>query len=516
MKVGGEPLQQEFNRGYDFILNTYGSAENIMPSKNDQQLIQRGIVIDIDFDIGKNYRLAAAQPPFSIYAKIIGEDLDVEDPTLEAQKIFYPPFLPVHNLCVPEIGEEILIMREGTSPSTQGYYIGRLGNTSTLNYFPARQYMDSQEGGETGPEYKYGFTFDVNALRRRKLFETPSNEIKCISIPVTYGDVVQQGRSQSYIRHSFNKNNKKGVLEQGLRFQQQNIPNPLNNNVLFGGRDASSYDPSIGETATKSIHFVDTSIKRLGDYKLATILPDDPEQDNINNVEDKSMIANLSEEIYNISTRNVSSTIYRQVLGEKLVSHQKQTNNLISSMLDGLTGLTETIQVLLNAFIEHEHALPRVDLNLEKTITASDRYVVPAQYEPQSPQEIRVPDKTVRVRTGTSRQGRAIYRNTTIPGFTRSIERPPKLVQPARTQTRTSSQKINFEAIIGGEEDPRFTAPIETDNGNVEHPASLGLKTQQINTDTENLIDAFNNQKQQLNLIFNKATDFLSRNQFIN
>ena len=127
-----------------------------------------------------------------------------------------------------------------------------------------------------------------------------------------------------------------------------------------------------------------------------------------------------------------------------------------------------------------------------------------------------MPDKTIRVRTGTSRQGRAIYINTTIPGFTRSIERPPKLVQPARTQTRTSSQKINFEAIIGGEEDPRFTAPIETDNGNVEHPASLGLKTQQINMDTENLIDAFNNQKQQLNLIFNKATDFLSRNQFIN
>ena len=528
MKVGGEPLQQEFNRGYDFILNTYGSAENIMPSKNDQQLIQRGIVIDIDFDIGKNYRLAAAQPPFSIYAKIIGEDLDVEAPTLEAQKIFYPPFLPVHNLCVPEIGEEILIMREGTSPSTQGYYIGRLGNTSTLNYFPARQYMDSQEGGETGPEYKYGFTFDVNALRRRKLFETPSNEIKCISIPVTYGDVVQQGRSQSYIRHSFNKNNKKGVLEQGLRFQQQNIPNPLNNNVLFGGRDASSYDPSIGETATKSIHFVDTSIKRLGDYKLVTILPDDPEQDNINNVEDKSIIANLSEEIYNISTRNISSTLYRQVLGEKLISHQKQTNNLISSMLDGLTGLAETVQVLVDAFVEHEHALPKVELNLEKTVTASDQYVVPAEYQPQSPQEIKVPDKRIRVRTGTI-DGVATYSYPTVPGFTKMIERPPKLVRNAQTKTRTRSQKINFEAIIGGAENPRFTAPIQTDTTN--RPTSMplpgapkqniekteiGMKTAQINTDTENLIDKFNNQKEQLNNIFNKATDFLSRNQFIN
>ena len=106
----------------------------------------------------------------------------------------------------------------------------------------------------------------------------------------------------------------------------------VNNDMLLFNRSDSSFDPSIGETATKSIHFVDTSIKRLGDYKLSTILPDDPEQDNINNVEDKSIIANLSDEIYNISTRNISSTLYRQVLGEKLISHQKQTNNLVSSM----------------------------------------------------------------------------------------------------------------------------------------------------------------------------------------
>ena len=220
--------------------------------------------------------------------------------------------------------------------------------------------------------------------------------------------------------------------------------------------DISSFDPSIGETATKSIHFVDTSIKRLGDYKLSTILPDDPEQDNINNVEDKSIIANLSEEIYNISTRNISSTLYRQVLGEKLISHQKQTNNLVSSMLDGLTGLAETVQVLLNAFVEHEHALPKVELNLEKTVTASDLYVVPARYRPQRPQEIRVPDKRIKVRSGTL-NGRPTYSYTTIPGFTRMVERPPKLVRPARWKTRTRSQNINFEAIIGGAENPRFS-----------------------------------------------------------
>ena len=134
MKIGGEPLQQEFNRGYDFILNTYGSAENIIPDKNYQTLLVKGIVIDIDFDVTKNYKLAANQPPFSIYAKIIGEDLDTANPELDVEEIFYSPLLPIHNLSIPEIGEEILIIREGTAPGTKGYYIGRISNTSTLNY----------------------------------------------------------------------------------------------------------------------------------------------------------------------------------------------------------------------------------------------------------------------------------------------------------------------------------------------------------------------------------------------
>ena len=209
--------------------------------------------------------------------------------------------------------------------------------------------------------------------------------------------------------------------------------------------------------------------------------------------------------------------MYRQVLGEKLIRHQSQTNNLIKTMLDGLTGLTETVQVLLDAFIDHEHALPKIELNLEKSITSSDRYVVPARYQQQPPQKITVPARRVRVRTGYDKKNRrAIYSYVPIPGFQREVESPPKLIQPARTRIRKRSQKINFEAIIGGEEDPRFTAPIETDSGDVENPAPLGLKTQKVNNDAEELIDLFNDQKEKLNTIFSRATDFLSKNQFIN
>jgi len=203
MKVGGENLQQEFNRGYDFILNTYGSAENIIPGKNTQTLLVKGIVIDIDFNVNKNYRLAAAQPPFSIYAKIIGEDLDVANPELEVEKIFYAPLLSSHNLSIPEIGEEILIMRESTDLGVKGYYIGRISNTSALNYYPARKYMDSVQTGITDGSFKYGFSFDLKKLRDNRIKQSPSNEIEAFSIPVTFGDVVQQGRSQTYIKAFF-------------------------------------------------------------------------------------------------------------------------------------------------------------------------------------------------------------------------------------------------------------------------------------------------------------------------
>ena len=254
MKIGGEPLQQEFNKGYDFILNTYGAAENIIPSKNYQPLLQHGIVIDIDFNRGKNYKLASVEPPFSIYAKIIGEDIDVTDPELEIEKIYYAPLFSIHYLSIPEVGEEILILKESTAPSSKGYYVGRINDVGVLNFSPARQYMDSVGQNASSPEYKYGFTFNVKELRKKRRIDSPSSQFNCFSIPITFGDVVQQGRSQSYVRHSFNRNNKKGILEQGLQIQEQNPVFSKSDNTLLG-KVVPNLDPSIGRTATKNIHF---------------------------------------------------------------------------------------------------------------------------------------------------------------------------------------------------------------------------------------------------------------------
>ena len=63
------------------------------------------------------------------------------------------------------------------------------------------------------PIFRYGFSFDVRKLREKFENRMPSAEFSNVSIPMTFGDVVQQGRTKTYVRHSFNRNNKKGGLD---------------------------------------------------------------------------------------------------------------------------------------------------------------------------------------------------------------------------------------------------------------------------------------------------------------
>ena len=284
-------------------------------------------------------------------------------------------------------------------------------------------------------------------------------------------------------------------------------------------------DPSIGETNTKTIHFIDSSIKRLGNYSYQSV--DIGEQNNNLEGEDKAMIVNIADEIYNISSKDLSGALYRQVLGEKMVLQQRQTYDMMNKVLQTVSGFAETTQVLLDAFVEHEHAIPKIELNLEKTIKTKDRYQTRARYAPQPDLIITTPARRIRVQTGRTEAGRPIYNYTTIPGARQAVPQPPKLVRRSETKVRSKKQKINFEAIIGGEEDPRFTAPIETDRNSpttMPLPGSLpvniektemGKKTEKIDSDLENIKDSFQQQQEKLQKLSTEISKILSKNQFI-
>lgn len=602
MRLGGEDLLKQFDRGMDYAQNSFNSSQGI--GVNHSLLIYKGIVIDVDFTVYKSVTESAIQPPFSVYAKIIGLDESTAFPERETDRIFYPPFFPMHNLCIPEIGEEVLIMKDEPNAAAAGYYVGRVNDTSSLNVSYARDFVGVDDP-ETQNGFKYGFNFDVKRLRNRFKNRMPSNETLDVSIPMTFGDVVQQGRTKTYFRHSFNKNNKKGVLEQGIRLDGQLSPTNNSNNFQYlkpGDNTersekptqiesyyvedeeaegdipegearisqvrskvvitdpnyalpanrvlGTSYDPSIGETSTKSIHFIDSSIKRLGNYSIQSVANSTDSSQTDLNGEDRSMIANIADEIYNISSKETNGVLYRQVLGEKLVNQQRENYNLMREVITTVSGFAESTQILLDAFLDHTHAIPKIELNLEKEIKVKQQISVPAKFEPRANKTITTQGRYVgggrrRIRTGVERRtrresrtawmertgGRQPRRTETyyvpkystvsiprvyVPGQSISVPSPPKLVRKGFTYTRNRKQKVNFEAIIGGADNPRFTAPIETDSGDTQNPSPLGQKTDEVNIGLRDAIDSFTNQKVKLTVLTQKISKFLSNNQFVN
>ena len=540
MNSGPPNILGQFNKGIDYIQNSYNVSDGV--TKITPSLIFKGVVIDVDLNVLKSTSFASVVPPFSVFAKLIGVDDDVEDPLATQNKIYYPPLFPMHTICIPEICEEVLILKENSGVSSQGYYIGRINDSSPLNISYARDWVGINDP-ETGNKYRYGFSFDVRELRKKFVNQMPSSEFSNVSIPMTYGDVVQQGRSKTYLRHSFNKNNKKGVLEQGIRmdgqlasrgqinsFEYEDSNSLEGPRMLADGEAATkpimlrSFDPSIGITKTKTIHLVDSSIKRLGDYTYQSFYGN--KQTGALEGDDKGMIVNIAEEIYNISSRNIAGTLYRQVLGEKLVTQQQQSLNLMKQIMNTVSDFAESTQVLLDAFLEHTHALPKIELNLEKTIEFKDRVRTPPTIRNQPNLNVNLPGRWVNL-PGRSRTGRR--RRRYVPGGTASIPQPPKIVSKGREIFKTTEQEINFEAIIGGEENPRFTAPVQIDKELTTQGSplpgaaqmnmgktELGTKTGKVDIALEEVIDKFTQHQVRLNEITLKVNNFLSKNQFIN
>ena len=597
MIEGGENLSMLFDRGLDYIHNSFNTSEGVV-NRQQPTLLYRGIVIEIDFTTIKPTTTAALMPPFSIYAKVIGLDADSEDPISDYDRVYYPPLFPMHSLCIPEVGEEILIMKESPEATSKGYYIGRVNDSTPLNISYARDFVGLNDP-QTENNARYGFSFDVRELRKQAVLENPTSmpsaEYNNVSIPITYGDVVQQGRSKTYLRHSFNKNNKKGVLEQGIQLDGQSTGQAglfdysfntagVNNNSgvvktntvkdedgnpyiqamaqsenYFLSPDEvmrKSYDPSIGETGTKTIHFIDSSIKRLGNYVLQSDVGGAAQNDITGR--DKSMIVNKADEIYNISSRELSGNLYRQVLGEKLVSQQQESYNLMKEILVIVQGLATSTNILLHAFLDHEHALPVIDLNLQKTFQFDDWVRTAPTYSEETEEIITlpgVPSLPVFASTNKSQYTDAVNAaiaqsdinlvpdinsdglhnfddyfayNTMAEEFTVgqtiayqpetiTITHPPTIVKPGEWINGKTSKTLDFQAIIGGEEDPRFTAQIATASGidGVPDPA-IGVQTQKVLTNLNKTVSQVAHQQAAILQLSNKITNFLSKNQFIN
>mgnify|MGYP000551241380 CR=1 FL=1 len=130
---------RQLNKGTDYIQNSYNLSDGV--TKITPNLIFKGVVIDVDFGVLKSTTLASFTPPFSVFAKIIGMDDDVFDPTNQQTKTYYPPLFPMHTICIPEIGE-------GWVSETELYYLlkGEFYNEEVIHHgkpkWLGRQHVD--------------------------------------------------------------------------------------------------------------------------------------------------------------------------------------------------------------------------------------------------------------------------------------------------------------------------------------------------------------------------------------
>lgn len=277
-------LSDNLYPGRKFLKSAYGPGQQwASRNANPSFILLRAIVIDI-YNENENESSSIIIPPGSINGKIIGEDVSSLDPRKDINS-WFPPLFSLHNIVIPEKGEEVWIIRETSSLNSQGMWVGRVNDTSLINKSLAREWMK-----DATPREKYGFNFDVKDISP----DITQTKKKVLSIPLIPGDVIQQGRSGSFVRHSLDPRTQKGVLEFGIK-----------NDIKY----AKIIDASIGPTKTKTLHTV--------------------------RKDDISIIQNEADQIINASNLSDES-LNRSVLGDK-------QNVFFATLLDKIGALTESI-----------------------------------------------------------------------------------------------------------------------------------------------------------------------------
>ena len=141
--AGRKPYNQLVNRGLEFIQDTYSSSQDEFMPNNESILLSRGIVIEANFNRDVYGVGGVIRPPYSLNIKIVGNDFNTIDPTKVNEERWYAPFFPIHNVSIPEVGEEVLVINESQDYSSKGFWIGRVNESALTNLFLAESWKDS-------------------------------------------------------------------------------------------------------------------------------------------------------------------------------------------------------------------------------------------------------------------------------------------------------------------------------------------------------------------------------------
>ena len=301
-------------------------------------ILKRAIVISVKMGVNTSEASSAFLPQYSINARVIGEGISTKIPENDIPQ-WYTPLISNSIISVPEIGEQILIIHETLKSNSKGFWIGRVNDSDKVSL---KLTNEQKQPANPLPLSRYGKSFDVKSLNQRSKQRNSYVEGKKIfQLPGQLGDVIIQGRSGSYTRHSFNpaseSGEKPGLLEMG---------------ILQSRPYAPSINPTIGVSHTKTAHFSNSVVSALGSQftkqtpndgdNISQTLPSQysggPETTNMSENR-KDFIVNIANEIYNVSNTTDSETsMYRQVLGEKLKEYFVDQDEITRGMLESIKG----------------------------------------------------------------------------------------------------------------------------------------------------------------------------------
>ena len=328
-------LSDQFFPGRKFIRENARSANKWDKDKNITPILLRGIVVD-DYDVTGQTQDSFIKPAFSMKVKIIGESYSSNNPLI-GHSVWASPFLPLHFLMLPEPGEEVLLIREFNSAESEVYWIGRVNETSYITRFLAREWQN-----ESNPVIKYGFPFRVEDLVDEK--STPK-ELKIISKKLKRGDVALQGRTGSYHIHSFDNEQKRGTIEEGVdTYDIEQIETPA------GPRNDFKEVPG-----TKVKHYGKKSIEEIENFSTGT------EKD----AEVGSIITTEADKIIHKSSASDSEEVLQnQILGNSL-------NEFLINLSSEMKEMNKSLKDVLSTFLEHTHSVDGENIIISVPIQTS-------------------------------------------------------------------------------------------------------------------------------------------------
>jgi hypothetical protein len=182
-------------RGVDFL-------EKQIPGTSDNSIVRIALVISVNYYADKNLFF----PPYSINA-ILDQDRD----NINAKIYAFHPLLPIHQLALPQVGEEVYVLLFDQENSNKGFWISRVNqsdsfSSQSLNLLPTNDDDVPTENQKLG----MGLTKDKIS---EKIDEEPNEGYETPTLRVKPGDVLTHGRSNTHIFNTFDTKNKSGIID---------------------------------------------------------------------------------------------------------------------------------------------------------------------------------------------------------------------------------------------------------------------------------------------------------------